>query len=196
MLKKILQATLLAGLLSAGTGQAAEIGITGTIDAATGALLALYPPGTAFTGVLDWSGQLDGVQILLGGSCFTDDASGLPTTSATCGALGAVPILATDQTTYDGTAAATGSTFQQTTGTDFDGTSGVLNLLAFSSTFNVNIPISLTFDGSGGGTSFADGGFSGTASGPFTVNEVPVPAAAWLFISAIGGLGVVKRFKK
>lgn len=196
MLKKILQATLLAGFLSAGTGQAAEIGITGAIDSGTGALGTLYSTGTVFTGVLDWSGQLDGVQILLGSDCFTDDASGtMPPTSATCGTAGVVPILPTGQTVYDGTAAAAGSTFQQA-GSTFNGTSGVLNLLAFSSTFNVNIPISLTFDGSGGGTSFADGGFSGTASGPFTVNEVPVPAAAWLFISAIGGLGVVKRFKK
>lgn len=30
----------------------------------------------------------------------------------------------------------------------------------------------------------------------YGVSEVPLPAAAWLFISAIGGLGVLKRFKK
>ena len=195
MRKKLLQATFLAGLLAAGTSQAADIGITGTIDNATGALSALYPPTTAFTGVLDWSGQLDGVQIRLGGDCFTDDASGLTPASATCGALSVVPILPTGEALYDGTAAAPGSTFEQA-GSTFDGTSGVLNLLTFSSLFEVYIPISLTFDGLGEGESFADAGTLGTASGSFTVNEVPLPAAAWLFISAIGGLGVVKRCRK
>lgn len=195
-IKTILQATLLAGLLSAGTTQAADISITGAIDDATGALAALYPPGTTpFTGDLDWNGQLEGVQILLGSDCFTDDASGLPPSSATCGALGVVPILPTGETTYDGTAAAPGASFEQA-GSTFDGTSGVLNLLTYSSSFDIFIPISLTFDGSGGGESFADAGGLGTASGAFTVNEVPLPAAAWLFISAIGGLGVIKRFKK
>lgn len=28
------------------------------------------------------------------------------------------------------------------------------------------------------------------------ISEVPLPAAAWLFLAAIGGLGIVKRFEK
>lgn len=33
-------------------------------------------------------------------------------------------------------------------------------------------------------------------AGHLIVSEVPVPAAAWLFLSAIGGLGALKRYRK
>lgn len=36
----------------------------------------------------------------------------------------------------------------------------------------------------------------GAATYDYQIDEVPLPAAAWLFLSAIGGLGVLKRFKK
>lgn len=179
----------------ASVSQAATIGIDGVIDDATGALASLAGVGTVFTGNLEWTGTLDeGSQVLLGGFCFTTDATGLPPASGTCGALSAVPILPTGETTYDGTPAAPGSTFQQA-GTTFDGISGDLNILTFSPTFNAFIPIALTFNGDGTGSVFADAGVLGTASGPFDVAAVPVPAAAWLFGSALFGLAGVARRK-
>ena len=132
MLKKLLQATLLAGLLSAGTGQAAEIGVTGTIDAVP-ELSALYIQ--APHSPVSWIGaSTGGVQILLGGDCFTDDAIRLAYHQrrladqlwAWCQSC-----RLTDP--YDGTAASYGGQpVQQAAGTDFHGTSGVLNLPAFS----------------------------------------------------------------
>ena len=178
--------------------QAAEITITGLIDDATGALAALTPPGTAFSGTLDWddgSGTLVGGQVLLGGFCFTDDATGLPPTSPTCGALSAVPLLNTGAPGYDGSLNA--GPYDQA-GTTFDGTSGDINILAFSPTFNVNIPIAISINGDGTGSVLADAGALGTASGPltYTTSAVPVPAAAWLFGSGLIGLAGIGRSRK
>ena len=150
------------------TANAAPVAISGEITGGTGALAGLAPPGTAFAGNLEWTVALDAGRVLLGGFCFTDDASGLPPASASCGALTAVPLLTTGQATYNGTPPPPGSTFEQA-GTTFDGTSGVLVLTAFSPTFNVNIGINLVFDGVGGGTVLADAGALGTATGDFTV---------------------------
>jgi hypothetical protein len=198
MLKKTIALIgLTAAMTLSAAANAATVSIAGTIDDATGALASLTPPGTAFVGELDWSGTLnDPSQVLLGGFCFTTDASGLPPTSGTCGALSAVPILPTGETTYDGTPAAPGSTFEQA-GTTFDGTSGIINILTFSPTFNAFIPIALTFNADGTGSVFADAGALGTASGPldWTITAVPVPAAAWLFGSALLGLAGIKRRK-
>jgi hypothetical protein len=176
--------------------QAAPVDISGAITGGSGALISLAPPGTAFAGSLEWSGTLDGGQVTLGGFCFTDDASGTPPTSPTCGPLSAVPLYTTGQTSYNGTAPAPGSTFQQA-GTTFDGTSGLLKLTAFSPTFNVNIYIDLLFAGDGTGTLNASTDFLGDAQGTFAVaSAVPVPAAAWLFGSALVGLAGVGRSRK
>ena len=199
LLKKISTVVAVIGFSAmASISQAVEITITGTIDAATGALASLTPPGTAFSGTLNWddgSGTLIGGQVLLGGFCFTDDASGLPPTSPTCGALSAVPLLNTGGPVYDGTLNA--GPYDQA-GTTFDGTSGDINILAFSPTFNVNIPIAITLNGDGTGAVLADAGVLGTASGPltYTPSAVPVPAAAWLFGSALVGLAGVGRSRK
>jgi hypothetical protein len=194
MLKKTLT---IIGLTAAMTLSAAAnaVAISGTITGGTGALLSLVPLGTVFVGELDWNGgasTLDGGQVLLGGFCFTDDASGLPPTSPTCGALSAVPLLNNTGTPYDGTNQP--GPYQQA-GTTYDGTSGLLNILAFSPTFNVNIPISLDFAGDGTGTLLADAGALGTSTGVFDVAAIPVPAAAWLFGSALLGLAGIKRRK-
>jgi hypothetical protein len=184
---------LTAAMTLSAAAHSAVVIITGLIVVSTGSLASLLPPGTAFSGSLDWGGStLDGGQVVLGGLCFTDDASGLPPISGTCGALPAVPILPTGESVYDGTPAAPGSTFEQI-GTTFDGTSGDLNILALPPTLGLPITITISFDNPDAGTVFADGGTLGTASGAFTV--VPVPAAAWLFGSALLGLGVVKRKK-
>jgi len=168
-----LSAVALMGALSI-NAQAQALTISGTIDSGTGALAALVAPGTSFSGGLDWSGTLDGGQVVLGGFCFTDDASGLPPASGTCGAGSAVPILTTGQAIYDGTPAAPGATFQQA-GSTFDGTSGVIKIITYSPTFGVLIPIDLTFNGDGTGTVFADAGALGTAtgSGSFVVPSSP-----------------------
>lgn len=191
----------LAGALTlsvlATVSQAANISISGAIDTATGALNSIYPPGTPFTGELDWSGTLDGAQVILGGECFTSNAFGPPASPlGDCGGAqqSVAPILTTGQITYDGigTPAPAGSTFEQV-GTTFDGTSGNLNVLVFSPTFGLSIPITLTFNGDGTGSVFADGGPLGTASGPFTTSAVPIPAAAWLFGSGLIGLAAMRR---
>jgi len=197
MLKKIVALTGLTVAMTLSTAaNAAIVSISGSIDAATGALAALVPPGTSFSGDLDWSGQLDGGQVLLGGFCFTDDAvgggtSGLPLTSPTCGALSPVPILADGQGAYD--PAGNVGPYDQASST-FDGTSGTIELITFSPTFGINIPITLTFNGDGTGDVLA-ASLLGNASGPFTVAAVPVPAAAWLFGSALLGLVGIKRRK-
>jgi hypothetical protein len=174
MLKK---SFALWGLLLLSTFAQAEIvELSGSISSGTAPLITLAPPGTAFAGDLDWDvldSELDSGQVTLGGFCFTDDASGLPPVSPTCGALTAVPLLTTGQATYDGTPAAPGSTFQQA-GSTFDGLGGTIELIAYSPTFMVNIAITLSFDGFGGGSVFADAGTLGTANGPFTVDNFPV----------------------
>jgi len=191
MFKKTL--ALLGALALSAAANAAPISISGTITGGTGALVGLVAPGTPFTGTLDWNaGSLDGGQVKLGGFCFTDDASGLPPTSPSCGALSAVPLLNTGSPPYTGANQA--GPYQQA-GTTFNGTSGVLKIAAFSPTFNVAIPIDLTFDGLGGGTILANAGFLGTSTGNFTVAPVPVPAAAWLFGSALFGLAGIARRK-
>ena len=175
--------------------QAAPV-ISGAITGGDGALISLAPIGTPFAGELDWSGgTLNGGQVTLGGFCFTDDASGLPPTSPTCGALSAVPLYATGQTSYVGDAPPPGSTYEQA-GTTYDGTSGLLKLTAFSPTFGVNIFIDLLFAGDGTGTLNATTVALGSAQGTFDVAPVPVPAAAWLFGSAMLGLAGIGRSRK
>jgi hypothetical protein len=159
----------------------------------------LYEVGTAFTGELVWSGTLDGAWVNLGGECFTSNASGFGTSNSPAGNCGGplvapvTPVLATGATSYNGTPAPSGSTFEQA-GTTFDGTSGDLNLLVFSSTFQVPIPITLSFIGDGTGSFFVNGGTNGTVAGAFTAtSDVPIPAAAWLFGSGLLGLAAMKR---
>lgn len=194
----ILAAALTLSALTT-VSQAANISIGGTVDASTGALSSLYEVGTAFTGELVWSGTLDGAWVNLGGECFTSNASGVGTLNSPAGNCGGpllapvTPVLATGETGYDGTPAAPGSTFQQA-GTTFDGTSGNLNLLVFSSVFQGPIPITLSFIGDGTGSFFVNGGQFGTVGGAFTAtSDVPIPAAAWLFGSGLIGLAAMKR---
>ena len=137
-------------------------------------MASLAPVGTSFAGTLEWNGALDDGQVTLAGFCFTADASGLPPTSPTCGALSAVPLLVTGSSVYDGTLPPAGSTFEQA-GTTFNGVTGLLNIISFSPTFSVNIPIDMTFDGAGGGSLIADAGALGTASGAFTVDNFAFP---------------------
>lgn len=145
-----------------------------------------------FSGDLEWNnGTLTSAQILASDFCFTDDALGLPPISPSCGALAAVPILATGVATYDGASPAPGSTFEQA-GSTFDGNSGLLKLSSYSPTFGINIFIDLLFDGDGTGTMTVTSDL-GQNDGEFTYSAVPVPAAAWLFGSALIGVVGLNR---
>ena len=174
MLKKAI--ALLGSLFISMSVSASPVLISGSISGGTGALAGLAPPGTAFAGDLDWTGSLVGARVTLGGFCFTDDASGIPATSPTCGSLAVVPLLTTGNPVYNGTPAGPGATFQQA-GTTFNGSSGVLKLIAYSPTFNANVAIDLTFNGDGTGAVFADAGFLGTATGAFTVDNFGPPGS-------------------
>jgi hypothetical protein len=204
-LRSIYKAMTVIGLSAlAAVAQAAPINIAGTIENGTGALAQLLPLGTAFAGVFDWSGTLDGGQVSMGdnmaGFCFTSDATGLPPTSPTCdAALASLPMLRTGQVVYDGNANAPGSTFEQA-GTTFDGNAGLLSITTYAPTAQVWILIDLVFNGDGSGALFAEAGSLGSASGCFSYGGgscevVPVPAAAWLFGSALIGLAGIKRKK-
>jgi hypothetical protein len=153
-------------------------------------------------GELDWdAGALLGGVVELGGivelggttnQCFTTDATGFSGSivSSSCAASSAVsPVLATGETGYvDGPG---GTTFQQA-GTTFGGTIGRLSTLVYSPLLGQAFTVDYIFNGDGTGDFFADSGF-GSASGAFEVSAVPLPAAAWLLISALGGLVVAKR---
>lgn len=194
ILKQFLAASALSLLLS--TAHAVEIQLDrGEVTVATGALAALVGVGTELAGSVDYTSTLNAAQVTLGGFCFTDDASGLPPTSPTCGVRSAVPIFPTGAIGYDGTPAAPGSTFQQAGSTFNIDNGGVIKILAFSPTFNVNLPIDMIMLSNGTGTFSTDAGALGTVSGNVQWKPVivPVPAAAWLFGSALLGLASLKR---
>ncbi|MDH3637233.1 MAG: VPLPA-CTERM sorting domain-containing protein [Gammaproteobacteria bacterium] len=171
--------------------QALTVDYTGTVLTSTGALASLVPPGTAVGGPIvyddtavasglitdDGFGGAPGilsVDVNVGGFCFSTgaDASGCPLQPSSL-----VPIVS----------------FDPGTAVTFAGgapTGGLLNLTAFSPSFSAEIPIMFDLTA---GTFFADGGGLGTASGTFGV--VPIPAAAWLFGSALLGLAGLRRRK-
>ena len=185
--------------MAAAVSHAATIAVDGAIDNATGALAVLAGPGTAFSGGFDFDGNVTAGQVILAGFCFTTDALGTPPASATCpNTKSAVPILARGETAYTGNPPAPGTPYDQV-GSTFDGNSGLVKLLAFSPSFNVNIMIDVLFNSDGTGMMTADAGTLGTADGAFTwgsTTEVPVPAAAWLFGSALVGLSAVARRRR
>lgn len=178
--------------------QAAIISFSGTLESASGAFGSLFPVGPFLDGSLNYDTHLNAGSVTIGGVCFTSDVSGLPPTGPSCASSptsSPAPILATGQTSYDGSPAPFGATFEQ--GTTLDGASGVLEILGFSPAFNVGIFITLDFAADGTGTMFMSEMDLGTVSGDFTwtTSAVPVPAAAWLFGSALVGLVGLKRRK-
>ena len=113
-----------------------------------------------------------------------------------------MPLLVTGSSSYTGALPPPGSTFEQA-GTTFDGTTGDLVLNAFSPTFSATIGITLTFNGDGTGTVFADAGALGSASGPFTVagsgpgpadpNAIPVMPLSGLLLTGAALAFVARR---
>ncbi|WP_101760130.1 VPLPA-CTERM sorting domain-containing protein [Oceanicoccus sp. KOV_DT_Chl] len=198
MIKKSLSKFVAALAFSslAAVAHSATVTVSGQIDSASGALASLAPAGTPFTGDFDFDTQLNSAMVLLSGFCFNTDAAGQPPSSATCPVTkSAVPIFAQGETVYTGAVNPPGTVFDQA-GTTFDGTSGLLAILAYSPSFGVNIAIDMLFNSDGTGTLTTNAGFLGGATGSLTWNapsEVPVPAAAWLFGSAVVGLAGVGR---
>lgn len=160
---------------------AATVIYTGVVESSTSALFTLIPPGTPVGGPIEYddiavAGGLVGIDDILaidvnvGGFCFTTgaDAMGCPLGGAY------VPI-----TSIDAAAITFASGLP---------TGGTLDVTAFSPSFGVAIPIAFDLTA---GTFFADAGALGVATGTFS--PVPVPAAAWLFGSALLGLFGLRR---
>lgn len=171
-------------VMMASGAQAATISYSGQVTAATGAFAGLIGPGTPIGGDITYDdaaiaaglagpSDIDDITVVVGGFCFATGA-GCPVGPAVV-PITNIPVAAV---TFSGG----------------NPTGGVLEVLAFSPTFQASVPIAFDLTA---GTFFADGGFLGTASGTFVAipGEVPLPAAAWLFGSALFGLAGVARRK-
>ncbi|MEM7083663.1 MAG: hypothetical protein AAF465_13110 [Pseudomonadota bacterium] len=184
MFKKTLSALFVALVASVSLGaQAATLTITGEVTTAGGAFVALTPIGTPVGGpiVVDDTALASGsigiadiisIDVNVGGFCFATGAGD-------CGGMGTiVPITSIDSAAITGSSGTLGGSFSVT---------------AFSPTFMVSIPIVFDLDA---GTFSADGGALGTVGGTVSVEApapVPVPAAVWLFGSALLGLMGIRR---
>ena len=174
-------AAICTGTLFFGKAIAAEFTLSGEVTVATGAFEALTPVGTPVAGpiVIDdvalggiaGPGDIISIDVNVGGFCFsTEDPSACPLGGAD------VPIVSIDGAAIDLTSLPV--------------VGGFLDVTAFSPTFGINIPIMFDL---GAGTFFADGGALGTVSGTVELRVVPIPAAAWLFGSAMLGLFGLRR---
>jgi hypothetical protein len=183
-LTKVLSAVALFGALSMNT-QAAEITYAGEVLSATGALATLITPvpqpmgGTityddgAIAGGLAGPGDITSITVNVGAFCFNLDPATCPVGSAPV----AITSIDAAAVTFAGGAP----------------TGGTLDITTFASTFGLFIPISFDLTA---GTFLATSGL-GNVSGTFgAVAAVPVPAAAWLFGSALLGLAGVGRKRK
>ncbi|MFK8030266.1 MAG: hypothetical protein AB8G18_08490 [Gammaproteobacteria bacterium] len=184
MFKKVLSSLALALVATFSlSSNAATLTYEGGVTDATGAFIALTPPGSTPVGgpiVVDDAALAAGsigiadilsIDVNVGGFCFA-------TAGGDCGGAGTlVPIESIDSAAITGTAGTLGGSFSVT---------------AFSPTFMVSIPIFFDLDA---GTFAADGGALGTVSGVGTLEAapVPVPAAVWLFGSALLGLMGLRR---
>ncbi|MCB1701838.1 MAG: VPLPA-CTERM sorting domain-containing protein [Halioglobus sp.] len=172
-------------VMMASGAQAATFSYAGVVSNATGAFAALTPVGTAIAADITYDdgavaaglagpGDVDAILATLGGFCFSYNV--------VCSVGTTVPI-----TSIPGAAAtfAGGSP-----------TGGTLSVVAFSPSFQLSIPIEFDLTA---GTFSASGGALGGVDGTFVYapSEVPLPAAAWLFGSALFGLvGVARRKAK
>jgi len=183
MLKKYISTLFVAILATASlSANAATLTYEGEVTGATGAFVALTPPGmTPVGGPIEVDdaalaagsigiADITAVDVNVGGFCFS--------LTGDCGGMGTlVPITSIDSAAITGTGGQLGGSFSVT---------------AFSPTFMVSIPIFFDLDA---GTFSADGGALGTVSGVGTLSaaEIPVPAAAWLLGSALLGMMGIRR---
>ncbi|NNF59753.1 MAG: VPLPA-CTERM sorting domain-containing protein [Gammaproteobacteria bacterium] len=208
-----LAALLLLGMV--GTASAASFTYVGAITAADGAVAGLlcgdtdpmcdatfaaFPDGVPFGGVVDFNadGSINTLWFQVGEFFFGDSFTGncLPPTDATC----MVTDPAYENNPFDPSAAPAAfapiraNTIMSTVGLvgGFP-TSGAFSFVAFSPTFGFDLG---TITGNLDDGSFAlDAGFLGGASGTgaFVGAPIPIPAAAWLFGSALIGLAGLRR---
>ncbi|ROS04919.1 putative secreted protein [Sinobacterium caligoides] len=206
MFKFITKATCLITMAIGLTCQAESIELfNGSITDANGALASLTPVDTTFSGSFDYTEETEVAtyaNVILAGFCFNTTANGAPPATSDCpGDKSAVPFLADGQNDYDPEPLAIGTNFLQVD-SDIDLTyGGLVKLLAYSPSFNVNILIDIELFENGNATLTADAGFLGSTSGVFTWTPkpppviVPVPASIWLFITALAGLFSLRKMK-
>lgn len=185
-LTKVLSSVALFGAMTM-TAQAAVINYEGAVTTTTGAMIGLIPPplpamdgfieydDTAIAGGLAGPGDILGMQVNIGAICVAIDVAGCaPGTIAT-----PITMISAAAVTFDALGNPTGG--------------------SMTAVGNLTTPITLTlpviFDLTAG-TWSADGGFFGTVGGTFAPAVIPVPAAAWLFGSALLGLAGVGRKRK
>ena len=181
----VLAAAALASVLSFNS-QAAVIQYSGAVTTTTGAMIGLIPviplsmngfieyDDAAIAGGLAGPADILGMQVNIGAICVAIDTAGCaPGTIAT-------PI------TSISSAAVTFSPLAVLP------TGGSMTAVGNLTTpITLTLPVIFDFDA---GTWTADGGFFGTVGGTFAA--IPVPAAAWLFGSALLGLAGVSRKRK
>ncbi len=210
MRKKLLQATFLAGLLAAGTSQAANFySYSGEITSCPASAFCTAPviTGSAITAELELA-TIQGATV--GDNAVIDYLFTITSDS---------PPLESTFYPLLGNNGSDGSSITLGTPT-IDNPAGLTGALVFQLLDDPAVDPSPGFEAAGlyviidlatgnGQTcaQYVAAGRTCTATGTnpneiaafegqFVVSEVPLPAAAWLFISAIGGLGVVKRFRK
>lgn len=202
-LATMLSAAVLLGGFAINAQAAHQFPVAGTVTDATGILDGLAGPGSqlfGFIAVTDpgsgvaGADNVDLIDIQLSadlstvpGFCFnTSTLLGAPETPCSFAVTDPAPSSVAITNIFDTTSLVLAGNIP---------TSGVLNVNALSTAFGPNnVVISFDF---GAGTFTADGDIAGnmvllgTASGTFSV--VPVPAAAWLFGSALLGLFGLRR---
>ena len=183
MTKKIISSLFVALIASVSfSAQALVVDYSGSVLDATGALASLVPVGTTVFGGIDYddaavvaglagADDILSIDVSVGGFCFTTGLDNLG-----CGGFGAVvPVDSID---------GAGVTFAGSLPTG-----GFLDITTFSPTFTIFIPIS--FDLTAG--TFEATSPLGGVTGTFGPAPVPVPAAVWLFGSALLGMMGIRR---
>ena len=160
--------------------QAGVLTLSGVVTVATDAFSALTPAGTPILGPISIAdsafggtaglADIESIDVSVGGFCFSTE------TPSACPLPGAdVAITSLDADAIDLSSLPAG---------------GTLAVTATTSAMFGMAPVAIMFD-FGAGTFFADGGALGTVEG--TVELVPIPAAVWLFGSAMLGLIGLRR---
>lgn len=202
-LKTLKQISVIAATSFAITTQAATIQLDGTITSCAGLCLVLSANGNAVTATYDDTFQaapsisIEGQASTLGftNSMYAPDVTVFP---APFGALAGIPTPKAGVgpvASFDGSTSVDISTTpgQQVTVFGIGSTSGAPIWGIFDLVNNSFDAYLFTTDMDGISSNGLTAGILPLASGTFTATTVPVPAAAWLFLSAFGGLLSLKK---